>query len=164
MSGILYVALQELGVSHGRAKILMQIHQMSLIGLKPVYVIALALAVVFQFATGLILTVRRLLRLGWVEGLKIDSVRSLHSTAGLLIGGVAATLMAVSGAMYRLNKTWLLQKEAANWWMKIHVGEWMISSYWPWYPLLVGLLVISLPITGLYISSIVRKAVRKLKQ
>ncbi len=130
----------------------------------------------------------RRLRSMRASGVALNSARGVHASSVLVGGGaLAATLMAVSGAMYRISKTWLGRKEAAKWWMverrrrrvsrqlvlilpfpqDMHIGKlWGESGagqflglgfYWPWYPLAVGLLFLAAIVSGLYLTGFRRR-------
>jgi hypothetical protein len=86
--------------------------------------------------------------------------------------------MAVSGSMYRIEKSWLGLGKTAHWWMdlvfanviricflnisKQHVGKvfaenaplsYVAFQYWPWYPIAVGTIVAVPLVTGLWLTN-----------
>ncbi len=118
VTGMSYAALSAwTPLKHAQLKVLLQLHQMSLLGISAYYVPALAVLLLAQLLTGLVLLWRRLRSMKG-SAMSLNSARGTHASSTLIGGGaVAAALMAVSGAMYRINKTWLGRKEAASWWM-----------------------------------------------
>ena len=92
------------------------------------------------------------------------SVRSFHaSTVVSFAGGTLVLLMAVSGGMYRIDKSWLGRKDEAHWWMDLHVGRiFFPNTFWPWFPFVVGCIVLSVAASGMYIHPRIKRLVRSL--
>jgi hypothetical protein len=183
-TGMLYAVLTMTLLPHHYFKFLLRVHQMSIVGVSAYYVPLLALLLLSQVATGAVMLFRRL-RAMRASGIALNNSRGLHASSVLVGGGaIVATLMAVSGAMYRINKTWLGRKAAASWWMvserekcdfsesvisfqDMHIGKMWADSppgqflgfdfYWPWYPLAVGLIVLGATISGLYLTGFRRR-------
>jgi hypothetical protein len=118
LTGVLYAVLRAwFGLDHEQIRFLLRIHQLSVIGIQRYYVPALFLFVLIQLISGLVMNLRKL-RFGGFESLfQVSSIRSLHSSASLLVGSVVLFVMALTGAMYRINKSWLDRKVEARWWI-----------------------------------------------
>jgi hypothetical protein len=162
VTGILYAVLKAWSdLDRKQLKILLQLHQMSIIGIKRYYVVLLGLSVIVQTISGGVMLWRRYKRVGNEILFGFQSLRGIHTVLSLVLGGLFLFLMGVSGLMYRLNKNWLGRPEAAGFWMELHIGKVFMSNYWPWYPLLVGMFSLALIVSGTYLVPAIRKLFRK---
>ena len=162
-TGVLYATLKAWGgYAHHDLGVFLAWHQLSLVGLKSVYPPLLLATVVAQTVTGAVMTARRCRHVGWEAVTKINSIRSFHaSTVVSVVGGALVLLMAVSGGMYRIEKSWLARKNEAAWWMDYHTGRAFFPNvFWPWFPFFVGCIVLSLAASGMYIHPRIKRLVR----
>ena len=167
VTGVLYACLSVF-LEHADIKFLLRIHQMSIIGIQRYYVPLLALYVLAMFVLGAILSIRRIQLVGFHVIPQVWTWRTIHSTSMVskkrkkeeeekeetnitgtqIMGSFILLLMAVSGAMYRIEKSWLNLGSTAHWWMDLHIGKFFATNppfstigfqfYWPWYPLAIG--------------------------
>ena len=154
-------------------KPLLQVHQMSILGIQAFFVPVVAALLAVQLATGLVLQARRLARLGvwgtlWPRSSSSLSssgiqVRGVHASFALLGGALAMAVMGLSGAVFRVLRAWGGWSAAdARWWLDLHIGKAVaetraaqfvgLTMYWPWYPLAMGSWFLATAATGMYLT------------
>jgi len=133
-------------------KWMMKLHQMSLWPLlKQWYAPIVGVACCVQAALGAVLLWRRVMRHGSLSGglLSGAGVRRWHVVVAAM-ASVPVGLQALSGALFRFNKSVLGDAASAEFWMSLHSGEWFGLAVWPAF---VGLALLALLATGALIST-----------
>lgn len=145
VSGMLHALLFSwFGFDRASLKVLMQLHQMSFWSVgKAYYPLVMGLSLVAQAILGCVMLYNRRRRVR--AALSLEDARAWHVSVALF-AGVFIVVVASSGFMYRLNSTWLGDKESAKWWLDVHTGQ--PFSLYPIFSLVVGAAVCTLIVTA----------------
>ena len=150
-TGVLYAILTQLGgFKRSSVKILMQIHQGSIIpGFQKYYTVLLGLSLMSQSVVGAFLVFKRF-KGSSRAFFSFSSIRNSHASLSVIFMAFIF-VTALSGMMYRFLKAWLHQFEQAGWWMDLHTGTLFYVPY-PIWPLVVGMSLMFFVVTGMYLS------------
>jgi hypothetical protein len=139
-------------VAHDSAwlKWTMKLHQLSLWApLKLSYAPIIGFGLVVQTLLGTVLLWRRVVRHGGLSGLwSATGVRRWHVLVALA-SALAVALQALSGALYRFDKSVLGDPQSATFWISLHSGAYFGVAVWP---ALVGCALLALLATGAMLS------------
>ena len=157
VTGLLHSLLTSAGYARTDLRILMQLHQMSLLGSlgKRWYPLVVGAALLLQAALGSVLLKRRVSGGLGVFGGK-GRVRVIHVATSALAGALIV-VVALSGFAMRLQASHLGNRAAAGWWLALHHGGALgLGSVWP---LAAGLALITVSATGVWLSPVRRLVV-----
>lgn len=151
------IVVNWLHIDEEAVDILMNIHQGEYLGsqLRPIYVLLVGLGLLGLIVTGLI-TIKRTGRRPPARERISLKFRKIHRIAAPIIF-LPLALSSITGITYRLGRSWFgISREQGEIFLSIHQGEFLGDFFQPIYVLLVGLGLIAMLATGIYMTGIFR--------